>query len=252
MSSPTYDTSVSDWRTGPADRVGTSLEAAQGRIGLSYVYWPDYLGADTGDYRAALMVDMTFGAGGFLNNDDGLGWRLVTLNGLEAKVSLNWHEAQVFTGRTQGIHDIGNRTHFEADVTFTDLGMTYELEYSKPLSGFDGWTLTAAISSEVPMQTGTLTTRFGLTHGSRDWMRSYYGIDAQESAASGLAEYTPGAGLRDVFFEATVDIPVAAQYGFEVSGGVRRMLGPASNAPQVRDVGSPTDYTLGATFYYRF
>ena len=229
-----------------------SLDRLQGRMGLSYVSWPDYLGADRGDYRFALMFDLSFGSGGFLNNDDGLGWRVISLDNIEGKLSVNWHGAQVFTGATAGLNSIGNRNHLEADLVISDFGLDYELEFSRPLSGFDGWTLTASVAREIPMETGSLTARLGVTHGSRDWMQSYYGISADESLASGLSQYSPGSGLRDIFVEAEVDVPINETMGFDLRGGIRRMLGPAANSPQVANAGSAIDYNLRASFYYKF
>ena len=231
---------------------GANLGGIQGRLGMSYVSWPDYLGADEGAERLALLVDLTFGQGAFLNNEDGLGWRLITLNALEAKVSVNWLGAQVFRGDTAGLSEIGNRAHFEADLTYDNFGQLYELEFSRPLSGFSGWTLTGAMTSEFLMETGVLTARYGATYASQGWMNSYYGISAEEAAASAFSTYNADAGLRDVFIDLNVDIPIGPQFGVDVSAQAVRLFSDAARAPQVESAGSPLDYRAGVGLYYQF
>ena len=224
-----------------------ALEQLQGRLGLSYVTWPHYYGADTGDYRMSLLADLEFGLAGFLNNEDGLGWKVVTVDGLEGKLSLNWHGEQIFEGTAlAGLTPISNRTHLEADLVLHNYNTFYELEYSKPFGGFDGWTLTASAGAEIFMQTGILTARAGATHGSLDWMTSYYGI----TSGAPLPDYTPHAGLRDVFAEARVDLPIDSDIGIELRGSIRRVIGTARKSPLVSIEGSAMDYAAGVSFYY--
>ncbi len=235
----------------PGAPFSQALSTLQGRAGISYANWPDYLGADQGQEHLSFLLDFEMGPGGFLNNEDGLGWRLITLDVLEGKLSLNWKGEQKYMDGTDGINSVGNQFHFEADLVLTGPVASYELEYSQPLSGYNGWTVSGAILTEFPMPTGTLTTRLGLTHGSKYWMQSYYGISESESEASGLAPYSPNAGLRDVFFDAAVDIPIDASVGLELRGGYKRLFGPAANAPQVDDAGSANDFSVGLSLYYR-
>ncbi len=253
------DISPNTWNTGgfgttadaSGNQFGQTFSTLRGRAGVSYANWPDYLGADQGQEHLSLLLDFEMGPGGFLNNADGLGWRIITLDALESKLSLNWKGEQEHMDGTSGLNSVGNELHFEADLVLAGPAASYELEYSRPLSGYEGWTLTGAIVTEFPMPTGVLTTRLGLTHGSEYWMDSYYGITDAEAAASGLAAYSPNAGLRDLFLDATVDIPIDASMGIELRGGYKRLLGPAANAPQVDKAGSADDFTFGLSFYYR-
>ena len=229
-----------------------TLEQVRGRVGLSYLTRPHYLGADTNSPNLSLLLDLTFGSGGSLTNEDGLGWRIVSLGDIESKVSLNWHGEQTFKGRTGGLSAMGNQGYAEADLVFSDFGVSYELEFSRGIKNSNGWTLTAAVSSEIPMDTGILTTRLGATHASENWMRSYYGISASEAEIANLSAYRPGGGLRDLFAEANVEVPFNENMGLDISLGLRQLMGPAKNAPQVADVGSTLNYRVGTAFYYRF
>lgn len=230
-----------------------ALDHFDGRVGMSFNTNPDYLGADMGGLNPSLLLDLTFGAEGSLNNADGLGWRIIGLGDIGGKLSLNWKGAQTFQGPTEELSANSDQMHIEADLTVTsDQGIGYELEFSRALSGLDGWTLTAALTADIPMDTGVLKGHVGITHASIDWMESYYGISEAESTASGLPKYSPSAGLRDLFAEVSIEVPFNANTGMDLRAGVRRATGPVANSPQVANLGSANDYTGGVGFYYRF
>lgn len=235
------------------DRADAALDQIHGRVGLSYTSWPDYRGADQGAERAALLVDLTFGQNGFLNNDDGLGWRIFAVDALESKLSINWSDAQVFRDDTQGLVEVGNHMNLELDLVYTTFERFYELELTRPLNGLEGWTLAFSTGMEGALDTlGTWDASLGLTYASENWMKSYYGISAAEASASGLSTYDPGAGLRDVFLEASLDVPLGANWGMDVGASARRLMGPAADAPQVKDAGSAMDYSGYVGLYYMF
>jgi outer membrane protein len=62
-----------------------------------------------------------------------------------------------------------------------------------------GWTVGANVYGAYPVaRPVTLTAGSGVTYGSESYMRTYFGVTPEDSAASGLRAYTPDAGLRDV------------------------------------------------------
>lgn len=234
------------------EQLNSAVSNSTGRVGFSYINRPNYYGASNGFEGYSALFDVEIGTGGFLNNEDGLGWKLITLDFIEGRVSLNWTGEQKFSGTTEGLSANSNQTHFEADLVYNMPVSAYEFELSVPTNRTNGWTLTASEKREFPMATGTLQTTIGLTHASADWMNSYYGISASEASASGLSVYNPGAGLRDLFAEAKIEIPVTEVMGIELRGGARRILGPAEKSPQVDSVGSSSDFSMGLSFYYRY
>ena len=232
---------------------GASLSALTGRVGLSYASIPNYFGANEGRNPLALFIDATFGANGFMNNEDGLGFHLLTLGNLESKVSINAAYGQIFEGKTNGLDAIEAYGVLETDVGFRGSNSALELELGLPLSGPDGWTLTAQGALELPFgDLGGFDAQLGLTYASGDWMQSYYGITASEASASGLSVYNPGGGLRDISLSTSVDIPFNLSWGLDLGAGARRLLGEAADAPHVKDAGAATDFFGHLAFYYRF
>ena len=70
-----------------------------------------------------------------------------------------------------------------------------------------------------------------VTVGGRRYMRSYYGVNAAQSAASGYPVYEPGLGLRDTTLGASVRTDLDDDWTLLVGGGFTWLLGPAKASP---------------------
>jgi outer membrane scaffolding protein for murein synthesis (MipA/OmpV family) len=71
----------------------------------------------------------------------------------------------------------------------------------------------------------------GVTVGGRRYMRSYYGVNEMQSAASGYPVYQPRLGLRDATLSASVRTDLGDDWTLLVGGGLSRLLGPAADSP---------------------
>lgn len=70
-----------------------------------------------------------------------------------------------------------------------------------------------------------------VTVGGRRYMRSYYGVNEAQAAASGYPVYEPGLGLRDVSLSGSVRTDLGEDWTLLVGGGLSRLLGPARASP---------------------
>lgn len=70
-----------------------------------------------------------------------------------------------------------------------------------------------------------------VTVGGRRYMRSYYGVNEAQAAASGYPVYEPGMGLRDVSLSGSVRTDLGEDWTLLVGGGVSQLLGPARASP---------------------
>jgi MipA family protein len=85
-----------------------------------------------------------------------------------------------------------------------------------------------AVSSRTGLG-GTLT----LNMADARYMRSWYGVTPEQSAASGYVIYTPGAGLRDLGLAVGGRTELDARWALFYGGSVSRLLGPAAASPWV-------------------
>jgi outer membrane scaffolding protein for murein synthesis (MipA/OmpV family) len=91
-----------------------------------------------------------------------------------------------------------------------------------------------------------------LSMASADYFRTYYGVDAGESAASGLSEYDPGGGLRSVGAGGAVTWKTTDRITTSAFAEYARLLGPAADSSLVEERGSKNQFMIGMSATYRF
>ena len=87
---------------------------------------------------------------------------------------------------------------------------------------------------------------------SADYFDAYYGVDAAESAASGLSQYAPGSGMKGAGFGGAVTWKATDTISTSVFAEYERLMGPAAGSSLVRERGSKNQVTVGASAVYRF
>ena len=112
---------------------------------------------------------------------------------------------------------------------------TFELFYRTPLS--DRWSFKLTGDS---------------TWASEDYMEAFFGIDADDSARSGLSTYDADAGIKDVGLTADINYRIDQNWGVGLIAGYKRLVGDAADSPVVDDVGDPNQFFGGLFGSYRF
>lgn len=90
------------------------------------------------------------------------------------------------------------------------------------------------------------------TVASRGYFDAYYGVNAKQSAASGLSQYDPGDGLHSVgagaalTWQATDAITTSSYVEY------KHLAGPAGDSSLVRERGSRSQVLIGISATYKF
>lgn len=87
---------------------------------------------------------------------------------------------------------------------------------------------------------------------SRGYYEAYYGVNAAESAASGLSQYSPGSGFRSIGAGGAITWQATDALETSVFAEYARLMGPAGNSTLVRERGSRNQVTIGTSAVYRF
>lgn len=116
-----------------------------------------------------------------------------------------------------------------------------------------GWRVSAALTPDLLNRGGGTLVEFGASHehrvtpdlrwftgGSLSWgdaryMRSYFGINEQESIDSGLPLYDPSAGFRDAGLSTRMRWDVTDRWTVSLGAGMTMVLGPARDSPLTTD-----------------
>lgn len=91
-----------------------------------------------------------------------------------------------------------------------------------------------------------------ISWASADYFEAYYGVNASESAASGLSEYDPGGGLKSIGIGGAYDWKATEKLTTSVFAEYDRLMGPAADSSLVKEDGSPNQFTIGVSAAYRF
>jgi outer membrane scaffolding protein for murein synthesis (MipA/OmpV family) len=88
----------------------------------------------------------------------------------------------------------------------------------------------------------------GTTLVDDDYMESFFSVDAQQSADSGLKRYNADAGIKDVNLSVSAGYPLTDRWRIAGMIEYKRLLGDAADSPIVDD---ENQFTAGIGLTYR-
>jgi len=117
----------------------------------------------------------------------------------------------------------------------------------------DGYVATLGVSYAIPVSDQLLVAFSATTnYASGDYMSTYFGIDAADSARSGLKTYNANAGFKDVGAGVLLQYYPWDHWGFRVRAMYTRLVGDAEDSPVVDKVGDANQFLGGLMVTYRF
>jgi outer membrane protein len=118
-------------------------------------------------------------------------------------------------------------------------------------SEHDGWLASTGVQGWYPLEgLAEVGLALGTTYGSGDYMSTYFGVRAADSAQSGLDAYDADAGFRDVRLTLGVMVPVTEHWLLGAGLMFMRLVGNAADSPIVDDAGSPNQISGGLGVAY--
>lgn len=236
---------------------GTTLTLGGG-VGVA----PRYSGSDENRVSTALVLDYSMRNGFFVSSTRGLGYGN-SLGNLDYSAALSYR-----TGRKD--HNVDSDTMSDGSDHLRGMGnvkgsalgvvglgykltnwLSAQLQAEVPFSQRDnGAALHFAIVSPLyhsPKNSVTL----GLTSswGTNDYMQTYYGVSAAQSAASGFTQYHAGSGIYACSLNLDWTHNFTESWSVVADAGYTQLAGDARNSPIVQRKASPTG---SLTVTYRF
>ena len=236
---------------------GTTLTLGGG-VGVA----PRYSGSDENRVSTALVLDYSMRNGFFASSTRGLGYGN-SLGNVDYSAALSYR-----TGRKD--HNVDSDTMSDGSDHLRGMGnvkgsalgvvglgykltnwMSAQLQAEVPFSQRDnGAALHFGIVSPLyhsPKNSVTL----GLTSswGTNDYMQTYYGVSALQSAASGFTQYTAGSGIYTWSLNLDWTHNFTERWSVVADAGYTQLAGDARNSPIVQRKASPTG---SLTVTYRF
>jgi MipA family protein len=213
---------------------------------------PSYLGSDDRK-TAALPLVMARWSNGWSVGTTGIGFRLGNDGPFSGGLRLGYDigRKESVSATLAGLGDIKARAVIGTFASYRvnpGLSIGSSINYG---SGNDrnGLLMDVSLRSMLPLGGAhRLSGSVGLTVANQAAMQSQFGVTATQSASSGYAPYTPGAGLRDM------NLSIGYSYAFNPSTqlrlglSLRELQGDAKSSPLTR---SSTGTSVNMGLVYR-
>ncbi len=218
-------------------------------LGVSAISRPAYLGAEDRVLTVLPLIDYANKNGFFASTGTGVGYSFVntlaTQAGIRVIPQFGRREADASALRGMGDIDWG----VEASAYLTQhLSRNWTVGANVRAGGRGGELDIGARYNTMLAPTTFMTAFVFATAANSKSQQTWYGVDDQQSLASGYAPYAPGAGFRNI--QTGISANHAINERWIVIGGasVGRLLGEAADSPIVRD---RTYYTALLALAYR-
>jgi outer membrane protein len=235
----------------PADYMKTDLKVA---VGLDIVSLPKYTGDDERYITPYPIIDAQWKNGAFFSSYSGLGYNFSKNPQFEYGPRLTMESARD-AGQTSKLNGIGDvTTAIEAGGFFNYLptpgvALLSSIRYG---SGVDHMALQASLGARLilPVSGGHLfVNTLSVNWVDANYTMSYFGVTPTQSAASGYAVYTPGAGLQNVKFNSTWEWHMSPEWSVNAGVTVKHLLGDSANSPFVFQK-TPVSVYGGAAYHF--
>jgi outer membrane protein len=121
------------------------------------------------------------------------------------------------------------------------------------LSEHEGFTVDLGVSYAFnALQMLRISTGPAVTYASDDYMDTFFSIDANNAARSGLNTFTAGSGFKDVGWNGSATFFLSRQWNATAFLAYSRLLGDAADSPVVDVRGSENQFAGGVSVGYRW
>jgi outer membrane protein len=206
----------------------------QTAIGLGVGYVPRFEGSDHYRVREVPLINIQRGRF-FARVGDGIGVDLVKGERIRVGASVAWmlgyRSKDVPTGIGKLDDSIGARMF--ASVNFG--GLTTTLSATKAVSEDDRG-LAASASFAYPMRVSerlTIIPTTSVNWADDEYMSSYFGVDAGRAERSGLPQYAPSSGFKDVSLQLVASYRLTDHWTLAGAAGFTKLMDNATDSPLV-------------------
>lgn len=281
LAAPTTAATPALAQQGPAPGVPTTIEGQRQAppqqadltltIGFAPVLSPAWQGST--DYALSIFPDirLNYKDDLFFSVPDGLGWNAVNRNGWKigplAKLRFGRNEDNggspfLIAGGSdalQGMGDVDLALEFGGFVQkgFVNNQLRARAEVRQGTGGHEGVVADTNLSWNGMKRDRSLLYSAGVraTWASSDYTNTYFGVNALQSAATGLAPFRTGSGLVSAGVNASLTKPLGR---FGRDGAVTlftsydRLGDVVADSTLIRERGERNQFTLGLAYGYRF
>lgn len=156
--------------------------------------------------------------------------------------------------KLEGLGDVDSGIEVGGFVSYRNKPWRFKAEARQEVdSGHEGALVELSVGTNLPLAKPLVFVELGTTLASDDYMESFFGVDSQQSANSGLKKYNAAAGIKDVNLSISAGYPITKRWRIAGMVEYKRLLGDAADSPIVDDenqfiAGLGLTYRMGSRF----
>ena len=242
------------------DMPATPLPGLHGSVGVGAAVMPQYEGAKDSKTRALPNINLYYGDSLFFTRMTA-GANLLRFNTEQGVTITAGPVLALRRGRDQdenaalnGLGDITRGLDAGGFVRLRRQGWHALVDVRQNLSNTDqGATVNFNAGYSLPLGAAwRLRTSVDTTWASAEYMKTFFGVDALQSAQSGIAQYEAGAGFKHVGATLMADYSISREWAGFASLHYKRLLGDAAASPIVASLGDRDQASASVGVKYRF
>lgn len=229
----------------------------QSAVGVGVGMAPEYEGSD--DYQAVPLLygKFSYGNGSYVMlRGNQLKW-----NFLDDKIQFGpllqyrAKRGDVKANQVDAMKNVDAATEAGLFLTGVFGPWSTTVEFAADISDeHDGYLITLGGDYKA-YQSEQLTMSFGAstTYASDNYMETYFQVDASNRGSSTFSNYNANDGeFKDIGVHMVTDYAINDRWSIVGNLGYKLLIGDAADSPLVDDVGSESQFFVGATGVYRF
>jgi outer membrane scaffolding protein for murein synthesis (MipA/OmpV family) len=227
-----------------------------GEAGLGLSYQPHDPTGSRYETRPVPYLDLDWGDVS-LSTDDGLTWDAFNANGFSAGPLVNYLPGRTSNGELLGLRDVPDMGEVGGFVQYApaDFWRVFA-SVGQAVGGRSGQGgVLGRVGGEVgyPVGGGVIGNSNVTAHfADARQTRTFFGVSADESQASGIRPYNPGGGLQNVALTQSFEFALAPQWSLLTSASWIHLTGSAADSSIVKQVGDSNQAEVQAAVAYTF
>ncbi len=246
-------TTSSAWAQDGETRSGRTIT-----IGPGVAYVPEFPGAKKQaiDFWPIIAVRPLGEEAQYEAPDDNFGFGIIGNRNFVIGPALNVQRGRDEDDAIPGIGDV--KTTFEAGAFaegYLADHVRFRASVRKGFGGHKGLVADGGVDFIMGKASDTFHFSLGprVRYANARYQRAFYGVNAEQAAATGLPLYRPGGGLQSAGALAFANYQMSRAIGVQTYARYDRLLGDAKDSPLVlSDVGSRNQYEVGIGLTYTF
>jgi len=237
----------------------SSLAAADGitgEAGLGLSYQPHDPTGSRYEIQPIPYFDLDWGSVS-LGTDDGLTWSALNTNGFTAGPYINYLPGRTSNGSLQGLRNVSNMAEVGGFVQYApaDFWRVYAQLGQAVGGGHEQSGVLGKMGGELgyPLGGGIIGSSGLMAHfADARQTQTYFGVDANESVASGIRPYNASGGFQNLTFTQSFEFPLDPHWSLLTSASWIHLVGSASDSSIVRQTGDVNQGQVQTAISYKF